>query len=293
MPTVGFLSTLWGLLSWIDFDPVQLRVGDFSLCHFMKDAMGQPTSLSDHPWFQSMMTEWSGGEGQADAAEFTALLLKSMPLQGLRFCWEKCWTVSTNPLQVERFDSGDSLTPIVLQFPDHLAEQLTLQALLDSWMQDSNMCSALTHPSPVLCFQLDRFRKEDGELQKIWTSLQRCSHCHIPFFTDSRDAVTKIAYVVVAVILHRGDEELGHYQSMLRVGPMQAAEVMFSRRSMDHTTWLLTDDGVPTKVSQGWPTRAGKTVAVLWMCRSDAVSLPDAPLPREEAHDRLLSMLCA
>lgn len=180
----------------------------------------------------------------------------------------------------------------MLQFPDCHAEQVTLHDLIHSWMQDTNMLSALTSPSPVLCFQLDCFAQIDEEVQKIWTSLQLCGHCHVPLFTDDRDATTMLAYVVAAAVLHRGDEELGHYQSMLRVGPLTDDTFLTKCASMDNTKWLLTDDGMQTRLIHGWPRSAAKNTAVLWLCRADVTPLPEAPLPWQDAHDQMLRMLC-
>lgn len=83
--------------------------------------------------------------------------------------------------------------------------------------------------------------------------------------------------------LHRGDAELGHYQALLRTGEHSYPEDFPAAL---RAPWLLTDDGMMTRVTMGWPQWAASRINVLWLTGQAKLSLPEAPLPQMLSNDR-------
>lgn len=289
----GFLSTIWALLSCRGFDCCQLSIGDDSLCPMIRDAATHPLSLADQPWFRSMMVHWTGGIGEADAAEFVHLLLSALRLPDLNFGWKKFIEVDGSP--PELFDHGGPIQPILLQIPTCPPQELTIDQLIHHWATDGGMQTALQHPADVICFQVDRFAQtENTKVIKLETLVQYDGPILVPVIQGHMPHVTHLKYDVIAATLHRGCPERGHYQALLRVTETRqnsAGHDELPEAARPH--WLLTDDGVPTKLLLDWPTRIAQQVSLLWLVKQQLISVPDAPPPIqvENSRDRLLNLL--
>eukprot|EP00438_Fugacium_kawagutii_P030050 Skav201346 [mRNA] locus=scaffold1389:478052:481319:+ [translate_table: standard] len=286
----GFVSTMWALLSCRDFDCQQLTIGDEPLRHTIRDAARHPLSLADQPWFLSMMVQWTGGDGEADTAEFIHLLLRSLRLADLDFGWKKIIDVEGAP--PELFDHGGPLQPILMQLPAHVPQELTLTDLIDLWAGANGMRTALKYKAKHVCLQLDRMVMNTlGEVIKHHSRIQYDGPVELPVWDDAH-TITKYQYDVMAATVHRGCADRGHYVSMIRLGA-DCTHEEFPRHT--EAQWLLIDDGALTRLIKGWPAWIAAKVNLVWLTLQEVVSVPAPPpmvqMAPESDRDRLFSLL--
>lgn len=192
MPLTGVMQAL---LSCRDFDSQKLTIGDTSLSHTIGDAAMHSLSLAEQSWFQSMMVQWTGGDGEADAAEFINLLLRSLCISGLDFSWKKYIEVEGAPPDL--FDQGGPIQPILLQLPSGAPQELTMNDLICTWEHPNGMTSALNHAADVVCIQIDRLAKDsNGQVIKLYTLVQYAGPVVLPVWTTPSQVDVK--YDVVA-----------------------------------------------------------------------------------------------
>lgn len=276
------LAGVWALLSSTEIDSEQLTIGGDSICLSLHAMMSEPINITDLYWFHKIMTNWTGGSGQADAAEYTQLMLQELQLPDLCQEWEKRY-LDTQTGIIKRSDHSDQFSPIILQFPeDYNSKAIGFPALLQPWMQDMGMTTALCSPSPVVCFHVDRWiqHPHHGTLYKTAVEILSCSECQLPIFVNGTE-VMAVPYVLCAVVLHFGTSNQGHYQTLLRLHSDTAHED-------EPLEWLLTDDNSAPVHVTGWHSWMAGNVSLLWYTRQDLVELPTCP---ERARHQLLALL--
>eukprot|EP00438_Fugacium_kawagutii_P007525 Skav231106 [mRNA] locus=scaffold2525:482172:483020:- [translate_table: standard] len=244
-----------------------------------------PVFLHECDWFQRLMTQWDGGTGQADAAEFLHLLMSLLNHISIDCRWEKRMAVEKDGVNVVRvMDRGSRHSPIVMQVPgDWLADpRIPFSALMRSWCQDWGMATSMLAWSECIVVHIDRFKQApDGRVTKIVNEITGCELCSFPVF--SYGLVISgfcLDYVLTAAMIHHGHERSGHYQAVLRVGSPSSAEI---------SQWLLTDDNKPTQYIEDWQPWMAANVTVLCFTRRDATFLkltdPEIDTDEEDMSD--------
>ena len=128
------------------------------------------------------------------------------------------------------------------------------------------MTTALLHPSPCLCFHVDRCMHDSNmQVTKCLTSLQ-LGDCFLPVFEPGTMDFNHYEYTVVATMSHLGTDGAGHYRAALRVHPMVVGH-------SNPIRWLITDDWrAPQAVWAPEPWLL-ETISMVWLVRSDLLKL--------------------
>ena len=178
--------------------------------------------------------------------EFVAFLLRGLEIRGLDMRWAVHLQIGTLTFTHDQNENDGACTAAVLQFDpaqmdDHHVE---LQNLILDWSNQHGRLVALTHPSPLLCFQIDRYVSAgDGTIYKSDMAVQFHDQCGIPFFTGDDLQMIWKEYQVVSMIARLGQDQAGHCRSLLVMAPNPAIQ--------DKIQALLTEDWIATTCVQG------------------------------------------
>ena len=216
--------------------------------------------------FPILFSHISWGVNPADAAEFTALLHQRGCSQHLT-AWERRCEVSQ---KVTLHDHGTKYMPIVLQHTD-TTDHADFDQLLTAWTQELGMVAAFTmpetkDPAALMCCHIDRAVQQSGAngVAKRSCAVNLDTTCLFPFFLDDGLDVIWYGYVPVAMLVHTGTWEGGHWRTVVR----------FHTQPLDDAVWFVTDDNlemqlIPRAGFYRW-TLEGMTT--IWFCKDTCLS---------------------
>ena len=219
----SILAFFWGFL--------HLRRGKWSdlggAASLLMDLCGRSTPWVDirdlESWSQ-WISNWDDGM-QHDATEFMKAFLAYTRPPALTGSWTR--KVQSDE-QITIMDRGTAFLPPSLTTSDATAEKVSLQALIDEWHTYMGMVTAFDADSPLLCFQIDRFKPDSQGTPVKATWQLELSVVEILVSPDPMCLETEVyEYVPIAGIVHQGHDQQGHLQGVGR------------------TTkgWVLFDDG--------------------------------------------------
>lgn len=147
------------------------------------------------------------------------------------------------------------------------------------------MQTALLAATPLVCFQIDRFFLAGNRTCKYFIAVHGCEQCEIPVFLDNYLDAQKRSYTLTAALIHVVTANHGHYQALLRLGNQDGS---------GGSHWYITDDDRPMRRMDTWPAWIPASLTLLWMCRTDLVSLPDQapqPIDQDQGFASILNIL--
>lgn len=272
----SILTFLWAVLSRVTFQDSDW--GDFSayFCQLLLSHDAMPLLLSEFPWFQQIIHDWTDRDGQADSAEFTGLLLRRVAPR----CCSNYWERRVNQEQkIAIHDRGDPKMPITLQIDMELLDNgsISLAALLRHWHQELGMSAGLVDPHDLVCLHIDRFvQSPTGQLRKAHVPIDFLGDVTIPHLTTGIGC-TWHPYQVVAAFAHTGDACRGHYQALLRV----STEALTAHAPV---RWLHCDDNRTPRPCLHLPPDFASNATCFWICRQGSIDLHDMRLPCLDGH---------
>ena len=187
--------------------------------------------------FPILFSHISWGMNPADAAEFTAILHQRGCSQPFTAAWERRCEVSQ---KVTLHDHGSMTMPIVLQHTA-LTDHADFHQLLTDWSQELGMVAAFTlsdtkDPAAMMCCHIDRAVQQTGDtgVAKRSFAVNLDSLCLFFFFLDDGLDVLWYGCVPVAMLVHTGTWEGGHWRTAVR----------FHTQPLADAVWFVTDDNL-------------------------------------------------
>ena len=214
---------------------------------------GRSVQVLSHLPLLAKMQAWSRLHVQHDA-ELIAYLLPRLNQPGFQGSWEARRHIDANTCAT---DGGTTLAPIVLAL--NAGEQLILQTMIDQWHAQASI-HALTHPTILICLQIQRFIWEAGDMRRDYRSLLGY-HCtvHMPVY-DGPDTTTVhiMPYQVVAMQLHYGEQPTtGHYRTAM------LGQIRFGKDRV----WLSDDGCTPAPIQR----EHDSAIYLLWLMQASAL----------------------
>ena len=236
----------------------------------------ETVALADAPWFCQILRRWGPVHGQNDSAEFTQAILDWIGATAINMRWERRVAIH-DVLQV--FDSSNASTPITLTITDemHHSGHCDLSHMLQHWAQENSMSAALTQAPVCICLHIDRyFQSSDGTIVKSNSAVSLDTEVSVPIFVAEGLQSEMQGYIPIAGTTHFGEDLAGHCQAVLKLQPGVLHEVQ-------PIAWLITNDMVPPQPTWHIPAMFAQTLTVIWLVRTDCLSLPLYPMPRANA----------
>lgn len=268
-----YYATMWALLGHPQIELCQLYIGDDYLGDIVEAGKDRAQRVEESGWFKTLMKRrWSGGTGQADAAEFVQHFLTQLQPTTFSFKWEKRVMLSSTVVEIN--DTGGQYIP--LTFPVHQMQEhteLDLQTLVTQWHQEHAMCKALLCSTDLVCIHLDRLYKDaSGAICKSMLPIKETKNIDLPIFCTEGTDVTWQRYTITAVTCHMGHASSGHFRTLMRVNSIYAD---------DHAMgWLITEDALPNMYVDEWLPWIDSHATVLWYGRMDRTSFVTASVDR-------------
>ena len=152
---------------------------------------------------------WIDGR-QHDAHEFLKAFLAFFRPPALTGSWTRRMC---HQEQISIMDRGSAYMPPALATSAPASQKVTLQSLIDEWHDYVGMITAFEHDSPLLCFQIDRFRPDtQGNVEKAGWTLE-LTNVNVLISSEAHSLVTEAyEYTPVAGLVHRGQDQFGHLQ---------------------------------------------------------------------------------
>ena len=259
------LTMVWSYLSLSTFQleywgPHATQIADMLLCHD-----NEPIELAHVSCFQFIFQQWQGLGNQGDPVEFLAHMMKGLRLSGINMSWEKRVQVG---LITEVVDESDQYTPLILRFDPAMLQDgtITLSQMLRDWANQDGMMTALLHPTPLVCVQLDRLiRSGDGQISKCDIPVNFHWGLDLPFFDSEGLTITWKTYRVIAAIAHLGHDTAGHCRTMLKVEMNATASTPYM--------FLLTEDWMRATPVWKEPPWFIRNITCFWLGEWDQVAL--------------------
>ena len=130
------------------------------------------------------------------------------------------------------------------------------------------MRAALTTASPCLCLQLDRHHQDDdGNITKTTCRIEMETELVMPIFTQHDMKVEFVGYIPIAGVAHLGMDMEGHCRSLMKIQPSLVSETR-------PAAWLTTEDDQRPKPQWTVPTWFQNNAVLIWLVRTDLLSLP-------------------
>ena len=192
---------------------------------------------------------WGDGR-QHDAHEFLKAFLNYTQPPALTGSWVR---KMSSEGKTTIMDYGSASMPPSLATSNDRAEKVSLQTLINEWHTYMGMITAFETDSPLICFQLDRFRPDfRGKVEKAsWTLELTMVEILVSPDRDSLHTET-YEYLPIAGILHRGHDQRGHLQCVGRT----------------RQGWIVFEDGIEASVHpSGRPPRPEDWICV-WLLRA-------------------------
>lgn len=290
-------SLLWTTLSTSDFDSSTWGVHCNTLHDFVSTLTTTPGVLSNEVWFQQVLQCWGRSDPdnpgqifQQDAAEFVSAWLQIMKSPAFDMRWERRLEMEG---AVHKIDESADTLPIFLQFaPIHThLPRCALSDLFQVWHLVDGMKAALLAAPACICVHIDRCIQDNvsNRIQRCATVIDTEVDCLVPQFLDEGMACGLVEYTIVAMQAHLGGDAHGHYRAAIRIEPTVTS-------GPSPSTWLISDDGKQPAPVWTLPEWMMQNVTVLWLTRTDVLSLhryadPIAPAPDVNSMTAMLALL--
>ena len=258
------LTTLWTILSCSDFSVSHWGPLGQHLAETILAAGTIPFDLTQCSWMSSVLNQWNTSGEQGDPVEFLATLIQGLRLPGIDWQWERRVQIG---LSCSIRDQNSAQSPLIMYIDPEQAHAgwITLPSLIHSWHEYMGMHTALTGKPHIVCVHLDRTNiAGDGTTFKSDTSVDIHGLCQLPFFRDESMQIDWSDFQVVAAVTHLGQDQAGHYQSVLRVDA--------ASKPLPPAQFLLTDDNHPTIWCEQVPQWFASNITCVWLC--DCQRLP-------------------
>ena len=261
------MTTLWAYLSMRTFTLDQWGPQATEIAQMLLNHDSRPVELSTIPCFQPMFAQWHDLGRQGDPVEFLAHFIRGMQFTCINMSWEKRIQIG---MLTETTDESDSFTPLILRFDPALMQDdsITLLQMLRDWSNQDGMMTALLHPTPILCVQIDRHvRSGDGSVIKCDIPVNFHWGLEVPIYAGDGLDTAWHDYKVIAAIAHLGHDTAGHCRALMKV--------QMNADTSHPYMFLLTDDwqkAVPVWKEPSWFLR---NISCFWLGRCDQISLHD------------------
>ena len=211
------------------------------------------------PIVQAFHYGWQNELSQNDVAEYHSHLMSiaSVDCGG----WEARLRVDMHTICA---DSGSLRQPLGLVVPGEAEDTLSLSECLLHWHLQLH-CHALVAAPDWIVLQYPRFRTEEGHTSRCHRALYISEDIAIPCFCNDSLDVRWEMYVILGLVLHKGDSPCsGHYVCLLR-------------RHGSHS-WIEKDDlkKVPGKVYPDVSSLPCKDIYMIIAVRTQALSEENA-----------------
>ena len=165
--------------------------------------------------------------------------------------YERRYTTSDGLQTVEKGGKHSPIT-LVSDLWSQLSEPFSFTMVLDNWMNQLGMHTALTVASPLLCLQVCRYVGLEAYDRRPFDFGNYVYH--IDVFLNNADVQTaKVHYSLIAAVNYAGTSMKGHYQSAVLVGEK----------------WILLNDNSVPQVHCTIPTWFMNGTSHVWMVRTD------------------------
>ena len=280
-------SLLWSTLTISDFTRHVWGVHCNTLHDFVPKFQGFSGDLTNEPWFNQILQCWGragpdqlGQISQQDAAEFVSSWLEIMQSSAFDMRWGRRLEAEGTVHKVD--ESADSL-PLFLQFaPIHThLPRCALSDLIQVWHLADGMKAALLSASTCICVHIARCIRDPrtSKVSKRNTVIDTEVDCLVPMFTADTLRCGLVEYTIVAIQAHLGGDAHGHYRTALRIQPTVT-------QGPSPSTWLITDDGQAPAPVWSLPNWLQRNATVMWLVRSDGMTLPQYADPIAANRDR-------
>jgi len=266
----AILTMLWSFLSLSTFNLDQWGPNATQIAQLLMQHANEPVELATVAFLQPIFAQWQHLGNQGDPVEFLAHVMRGLNLAGINLSWEKRVQIG---LLTEVVDESDAFTPLILRLDPAMLQDdsITLCQMIRDWSNQDGMRTALTHPSPLICIQLDRLiRSGAGEIAKCDIPVNFHWGIDLPIYEDDGLQIQWKTYRVLAAIAHLGHDTAGHCRTLLRVEMNATARAPHM--------FLLTEDwlkAVPVWKEPYWFLR---NITCFWLGDWDHVDLYDLPL---------------
>ena len=233
--------------------------------------------LADIPWLAPILRNWGPTQGQKDCAERAQKILTWLAADAFDMRWERRLETCDGFITM---DVNSACTPIILTFTRdmHLKGSCTFSELISFWSQGNSMRASLATASPCLCLQLDRhYQDEAGNITKTNCKIEMETEVAMPVFTQHDMQIEHVGYIPIAGVAHLGMDMAGHCRSIMKIQPSLVS-------ATSPAAWLTTEDDQRPTPLWAVPTWFQSNAALIWLVRTDMLSLPAyQPVLREES----------
>ena len=213
----------------------------------------QKLDLKHHSQMALGMQQWQQlrQDGQQDFSEFLQFLLGWMNTKMVSLGYERRYTTSDGLQTVEKGGKHSPIT-LVSDLWSQLSEPFSFTMVLDNWMHQFGMHTALTVASPLLCLQVCRYLGLEASDRRPFDFGNLVFY--IDVFLNNADVQTaKVQYSLIAAVNYAGTSMQGHYQSAVLVDGK----------------WILLNDNSVPQVHCTIPTWFMNGISHVWMVRTD------------------------
>ena len=213
----------------------------------------QKLDLKHHSQMIMGMNQWQQirQAGQQDFSEFPQFLLGWMNTKMVYLGFERRYTTSDGLHTAEK---GGKRSPITLvsDLWSQLPEPFSFTMVLENWMKQLGMHTALTMASPILCLQVCRYEGLELYDQRRFDFGNNIFHIDV-FLNNAGMETAKVEYSLIAAVNYAGASMRGHYQSAVHVGDQ----------------WLLLNDNVAPQPHASIPNWFMTGISHVWLVRKD------------------------
>ena len=198
----------------------------------------QKLDLKHHSQMTLGMNQWQQlrQDGQQDFSEFLQSLL--------------CW-MNTKMVTVEKGGKHSPIT-LVSDLWSQLPEPFSFTMVLENWMKQFGMHTALTLASPILCLQVCRYEGLEIYDLRMFDFGNYTFYIDV-FLTNAGVETAKVEYSLIAAVNYAGTSMRGHYQGAVYVGGK----------------WLLLNDNIAPQTHASIPNWFMNGISHVWMVRTD------------------------
>ena len=264
----ALMAALWAIVSRTDFRLTDLGQQATLIFDHIMNHQRQPQNLAIQPWLQEVLNTWPDMVNQGDPVEFISHVLRGLRLGGFNLKWERRVLVHD---AVRLMDQNDMYRPLTLQFQadDPVALRYgysSLQDMIDLWISQYGMQTALVNPSPLVCLHIDRFiHPGNAPAVKSERPIHFRGSFQIPVFASDGLETFNRHYQMISAVAHLGQDEAGHCRSILKTWPLIDP--------IPAINFLFTDDGrVPERIWEE-PAWFRCNTTCFWLCDCDFLDL--------------------
>ena len=180
--------------------------------------------------------------------------------------YDRRYTTSDGMKTVEKGGKHSPIT-LVSDLWTQLSEPFSFTMVLDNWMKQFGMHTALTLASPVLCLQVCRYVGLEVYDRRQFDFGDHVFHIDV-FLNNTGVETAKVEYSLIAAINYAGTSMNGHYQSDVYVG----------------NKWLLLNDNSEPQIHSTIPNWFMNGISHVWMVRTDLLRTMPVVIEADEVN---------